>query len=67
MHTAVKVQTGMPSSAGRDYIHRRLAEGETRKEATRALKRHLSNAVYRALLAAAAANMKVSGEDRQVA
>ena len=64
LHTAAKVQTGMPSSAGRDYMHRRLAEGKTRAEATRCLKRHLSNVVYRALLADAAAH-EVSGEDNR--
>ena len=67
LHTAAKVQTGMPQSAGRDYVQRKLAEGRTRAEATRSLKRHLSNAVYRALLADAAAHMEVSREDRQVA
>ena len=64
LHTAAKVQAGMPASAGRDYTHRRLAEGKTRAEATRCLKRHLSNAVYRALLADAAAH-EVSGEDNR--
>jgi transposase len=67
LHTAAKVQIGMPRSAGRDYMQRKLAEGRTRAEATRSLKRHLSNAVYRALLADAAAHTKVSEEDRQVA
>ena len=66
LHTAAKVQTGMKQSAGRAYIHRRLAEGKTRAEATRALKRHLSNAVYRALLADALTR-EVSGEDIKVA
>lgn len=64
LHTAAKVQTGMPASAGRDYMHRRLAEGKTRAEATRALKRHLSNVVYRALLTDAATH-EVSGEDNR--
>ena len=60
LHTAAKVQVAMPNSAGRIYIHRRLAEGRTRAEATRSLKRHLSNAVYRALLTDVA-NKEVSG------
>lgn len=64
LHTAAKVQTGMPASAGRAYMHRRLAEGKTRAEATRCLKRHLSNVVYRALLADAAAH-EVSGVDNR--
>jgi transposase len=65
LHTAAKVQTKM-DGPGRAYIHRRLAEGKTRKEATRSLKRHLSNVVYRALLADAAAH-EVSGEDNRAA
>lgn len=48
LHAAAKVQAGMPTSAGKTYIARRIAEGKTRTEATRALKRHLSNVVYRA-------------------
>lgn len=35
---------------GRVYFQRKLAEGKTRKEALRALKRQISNAVYRQLL-----------------
>ena len=66
LHTAAKVQIGMPRGAGRAYVNRRMAEGKTRAEATRCLKRHLSNAVYRALLADAAAH-EVSGEDNRAA
>ena len=36
---------------GRDYYLRKQAEGHTRKEALRALKRRISDAVYRQLLA----------------
>ncbi|MCJ7780816.1 MAG: IS110 family transposase [Acidimicrobiia bacterium] len=36
---------------GRSYYDRKLAEGKTNKEALRALKRHVSNAVYRKLIA----------------
>lgn len=35
---------------GRIYFERRVAEGKTKKEAIRALKRHISNVVYRQLL-----------------
>ncbi len=66
LHTAAKVQAAMPTSRGRDYLNRRVAEGKSRAEATRALKRHLSNVVYRALLADIA-NQEGSGEDSQVA
>ena len=36
---------------GRAYFDRNVAEGKTKKEALRALKRHVSNAVYRQLVA----------------
>ena len=35
---------------GRTYFERSVAEGKTKREALRALKRHVSNAVYRQLL-----------------
>jgi transposase len=38
-------------SEGRAYFDRRVSEGKTKKEALRALKRHVSNAVYRHLVA----------------
>ena len=41
-------------SAGRIYFERKVAEGKTNKEALRALKRHISNAVYRQLVLDAA-------------
>ena len=36
---------------GRAYVDRKVAEGKTEKEAIRALKRQLSNVVYRRLVA----------------
>jgi transposase len=66
LHVAARVQSNMPNSAGRVYVHRKLGEGKTRAEATRSLKRHLSNVVYRALQADLAAR-EVSGEDSQAA
>ena len=41
-------------TVGRVYYLRRQAEGKSRKEAMRALKRRLSDVVYRQLLADAA-------------
>ena len=35
---------------GRSYFDKKLAEGKTKKEALRALKRRISNAVYRQLV-----------------
>jgi transposase len=44
------VQVRRPS-AGQTYYQRKLAEGKSPKEALRCLKRRLSDAVYRCLLA----------------
>ena len=38
-------------TAGQAYYRRKLAEGKSRKEALRCLKRRLSDVVYRQLLA----------------
>jgi transposase len=51
LHMAVISQLRQPHSDGRAYFDRRVAEGKTSREALRALKRHLSNAVYRQLVA----------------
>ena len=64
LHVAAKTQRRLPGP-GRDYIERRIAEGKTVAEATRSLKRHLSNVVYRTLLADQEA--RVSGEDKRAA
>ncbi len=66
LHTAAKVQIRRVGSPGHVYVNRKLAEGKTRSEATRSLKRHLANVVYRALQTDLAAK-QVSGEDRQAA
>jgi transposase len=50
LHMAVITQLRQPATEGRIYFERRVAEGKTKKEAIRALKRHLSNAVYRQLV-----------------
>ncbi|MEU4321170.1 IS110 family transposase [Nocardia fluminea] len=49
LHTMAIVQLRNPS-AGRTYYDRRKAEGKTSMEAMRALKRRLSNVVYRRML-----------------
>ncbi len=51
LHMAVICQLRQPSSEGRAYFERRVAEGKTKKEAIRALKRQTSNRVYRHLVA----------------
>lgn len=50
VHMAAVCQIRQPHSEGRAYFDRKVAEGKTKKEALRALKRHVSNAIYRQLL-----------------
>ncbi len=51
LHMAAICQIRQRDSEGRAYFERKVAEGKTRMEAIRALKRHISNAVYRQLVA----------------
>ena len=51
LHMAAICQIRQPHSAGRAFVDRKAAEGKTKREAIRALKRHLSNTVYRHLVA----------------
>ena len=50
LHIAAFCQLRRPGGEGRAYFERRVAEGKTKKEAVRALKRQLSNVVYRHLV-----------------
>jgi transposase len=50
IHMAAICQIRQPHSEGRAYFDRKMAEGKTKKEAIRALKRQVSNAIYRQLL-----------------
>jgi transposase len=50
IHMAAICQLRQPHSDGRAYFERRVKEGKTNKEAIRALKRQISNAVYRRLV-----------------
>ena len=50
MHIAAVTQIAH-DTPGRAYYDRKIAEGKTRKEALRALKRRISDAVYRQLRA----------------
>ena len=47
---AAVTQIRNPGHDGRIYFDRKVAEGKTKKEALRSLKRHVSNAVYRQLV-----------------
>ena len=49
IHMIAVTQIRHPGSEGRAYYDRKLAEGRTRREARRSLKRHISNRVYRHL------------------
>ncbi len=46
LHMAAICQLRQPHCDGRSYFERRVAEGKTKKEAIRALKRQISNTVY---------------------
>jgi transposase len=50
VHMAAVTQIRNPATTGRLYFERKVAEGKTKKEALRSLKRQISNAVYRQLL-----------------
>ena len=50
LHMAAICQLRQPHSDGRAYFERKVAGGKTKREAIRALKRQISNAVYRQLL-----------------
>jgi transposase len=54
LHMVAICQLRQPHSEGRAYFDRRVAEGKTNKEAIRSLKRQISHAVYRQLVADAA-------------
>lgn len=51
LHMAALCQIRQTDSEGRAYFERRVAEGKTKREALRALKRQTSNRVYRHLVA----------------
>ena len=51
LHIAAITQIRYPHSPGRRYYDRKLAEGKTSREAIRALKRRLSDVVWRHLVA----------------
>ena len=51
LHLIAITQLRYPTTEGRRFYERKLAEGKTKKEAIRALKRRLSDVVYRHLQA----------------
>src|SRR5437016_6078402 len=51
VHMAAVTQIRHPGSEGRAYFDKKLAEGKTRKEALRALKRQVSDAIFACLQA----------------
>jgi transposase len=50
IHMVAICQIRQTNSEGRMYFERKVAEGRTKREAIRSLKRHVANAVYRQLL-----------------
>jgi transposase len=51
LHIVAICQIRHPHSDGRVFFERKVAEGKTKKDAIRSLKRHVSNTVYRRLVA----------------
>ncbi|MDV6278666.1 transposase [Rhodococcus erythropolis] len=51
LYTVAMVQIRMPASAGRAYFDKKIAEGKKPAAARRSLKRHLSDHVWRIMLA----------------
>jgi transposase len=50
LHMVAVTQIRNPGTEGHLYFERKVAEGKTKKEALRSLKRQISNAIYRQLL-----------------
>ena len=50
IHIAAISQIRQPHSDGRTYFDRKVAEGKTKREAVRSMKRQISNALYRQLV-----------------
>jgi transposase len=50
IHMAAVTQVSHAHSPGREYYDRKIAEGKTRKEALRSLKRRISDVIYGALV-----------------
>jgi transposase len=51
IHMAAICQLRQPHSDGRAYFERKVTDGKTKREALRALKRQISNAIYKRLVA----------------
>ena len=49
LHRMVLTQTRMPGSQAQRYVARRMGEGKSRREAVRALKRHLARSIFRTI------------------
>ena len=62
IHIAAITQIRHAHSPGRGFYDRKVTEGKTKKEAVRALKRRISDALYRQLLADAALQAGPGGQ-----
>ncbi|MGB2951296.1 MAG: IS110 family transposase [Rhodococcus sp. (in: high G+C Gram-positive bacteria)] len=51
IYTIAMIQIRMPSSSGRAFYDKKIAEGKSPRSATRALKRHLATHLWRVMLA----------------
>jgi hypothetical protein len=62
IHIAAITQIRYPHSPGRAFYDSKVAESKTKKEAVRALKRRISDAIYRQLLVDAQATRGPGGQ-----
>jgi transposase len=61
LHIAALTQVRMRGSLGRAYYDRKIAEGKTRNEAMRCLKRRLADHVWRIMLADERGTVRAAG------
>jgi transposase len=67
IHLIAVTQVRMRSSIGRAYFDKKIAEGKTRNEAMRCLKRRLANHIWRKMIADEHRLTDISGEDTEIA
>jgi transposase len=66
LHIAALTQVRMRGSLGRAYYDRKIAEGKTRNEAMRCLKRRLADHVWRIMIADERRTARVAGPEGQL-
>jgi transposase len=67
IHIAALTQIRNPGTDGRIYFERKVAEGKTKREALRSLKRQVSNAIFRQLVLDARYGVREDRRERLIA